>query len=83
MSATLLPNDMPTLLKLYKQVKTYHPECLESFIAMKSHANILKSNQEKKMKGAIHMSEFECWYEIQTDKEMSSQVPYLNYVGNE
>jgi|UniRef100_A0A6C0IRF7 hypothetical protein len=83
MSATLLPNDMSSLLTLYKQIKNYHPECNDSFMAMKNHANMLKSNLEKKLKGPIHLPDYECWYEIQSDKTLDSQVPYLTYKDNE
>lgn len=79
MPATLLPNDMSSLLRLYQQVKNYHPECTESFMAMKGHANMLKSNLEKNLKGPITMNDYECWYQIQADKELHSQVPYLKY----
>ena len=83
MSTALLPNDMSSLLTLYKQIKNYHPDCVDSFRAMKSHANMLKSNLEKNLKGPIHISEFECWYEIQADKTLDSQVPYLTYKDDE
>ena len=83
MSNTLLPNDMSSLLTLYKQIKNYHPECVDSFRAMKSHANMLKSNLEKKLKGPIHLPDYECWYEIQADKTLDSQLPYLKYKDDE
>ena len=79
MSAALLPEQFDTLLTLYKQVKSYHPESTNSFMAIKTHANILKANLEKNLKGPINMSDYECWYEIQADKELDSQVPYLKY----
>lgn len=79
MSAVLLPNDMSSLLTLYKQIKNYHPECVESFRAIKSHANMLKSTLEKNLKGPITMNDYECWYQIQVDKELDSQVAYLKY----
>lgn len=79
MDNTLLPQDLDTLLRLYRQVKSYHPYSKESFIAIKNHANILKLNLEKVLKGPINMADYECWYEIQSDKELNSQVPYLKY----
>jgi hypothetical protein len=79
MSAALLPEQFDTLLTLYKQVKSYHPESTNSFMAIKTHANNLKANLEKNLKGPINMSDYECWYEIQADKELDSQVPYLKY----
>ena len=79
MSATLLHDDMSSLLTLYKQVKSYHPECKDSFMAMKSHANMLKSNLEKNLNGPITLNDYECWYQIQVDKELDSQVAYLKY----
>lgn len=79
MSAALLPEQFDSLLTLYKQVKSYHPESTESFMAIKNHANFLKSTLEKNLNGPINMSDYECWYEIQADKELDSQVPYLKY----
>ena len=79
MSAALLPEQFDTLLTLYKQVKSYYPESVESFRAIKEHANALKANLEKNLKGPINMTDYECWYQIQADKELDSQVPYLKY----
>jgi hypothetical protein len=79
MSAALLPDQFDTLLTLYRQVKLYHPESTNSFMAIKNHANTLKTNLEKNLKGPINMSDYECWYQIQVDKEMDSQTPYLKY----
>lgn len=79
MSAALLPEQFDTLLRLYKQVKSYHPESIESFMAIKNHANALKANLEKLLNGPMNMTDYECWYQIQADKELDSQVPYLKY----
>ena len=79
MSAALLPDQFDTLLTLYRQVKLYHPESTNSFMAIKNHANALKSNLEKNLNGPINISDYECWYEIQSDKELDSQAPYLKY----
>lgn len=79
MSAALLPEQFDMLLTLYKQVKSYHPESTESFMAIKKHANYLKANLEKNLNGPMNMTDYECWYQIQTDKELDSQVPYVKY----
>lgn len=79
MSAVLLPDQFDNLLMLYKQVKSYHPECKESFVAIKNHANFLKANLEKNLNGPITMTDYECWYQIQADKELDSQLPYMKY----
>lgn len=79
MSAALLPEQFQSLLTLYKQVKSYHPDSVESFRAIKNHANMLKANLEKNLKGPIHINDYECWYQIQADKELDSQIPYLKY----
>lgn len=79
MSAALLPEQFDTLLTLYKQVKSYHPDSIESFMAIKNHANALKTKLEINLKGPINMSDYECWYQIQADKELDSQLPYLKY----
>jgi len=79
MSASLLPDQFDNLLTLYKQVKSYHPESTNSFMAIKNHANALKSNLEKKIKGPINMTDYECWYEIQADRELDSQLHYMKY----
>lgn len=79
MSATLLPEQFDTLLTLYKQVKSYHPESINSFMAIKNHANSLKAKLEKKINGPINITDYECWYQIQSDKELDSQMPYLKY----
>ena len=79
MSAALLPDQFDNLLMLYKQVKSYHPESIESFRAMKNHANHLKANLEKNLNGPINMTDYECWYQIQADKELDSQLPYMKY----
>ncbi len=79
MSAALLPDQFDTLLTLYRQVKLYHPESTNSFMAIKKHANNMKANLEKNLNGPINISDYECWYEIQSDKELDSQAPYLKY----
>jgi len=40
---------------------------------------MLKSTLEKNLKGPITMNDYECWYQIQVDKELDSQVAYLKY----
>lgn len=79
MSAALLPDQFDTLLTLYRQVKLYHPESTNSFMAIKKHANNMKASLEKNLNGPINISDYECWYEIQSDKELDSQAPYLKY----
>lgn len=79
MSAALLPDQFDNLLILYKQVKSYHPESTNSFMAIKDHANTLKATLEKNLNGPINMSDYECWYQIQSDKELDSQLPYMKY----
>ena len=58
MSAALLPDQFDNLLMLYKQVKSYHPDSIESFKAMKNHANFLKASLEKNLNGPINMSDY-------------------------
>jgi hypothetical protein len=48
MSAALLPDQFDTLLTLYRQVKLYHPESTNSFMAIKNHANAYESKLRKK-----------------------------------